>query len=636
MAGVLARGGSGSGGSIAYPESASNPFNSNSARNNWANNNRQDLIENVTVVNVDGNRWYLWIGETNPTGSVSNSDWMEADQIVQGGKGDKGDTGDFGQIQSVVINGDDFVFTDNNGNTATLAGAVTDVKGDKGDAGDKGDTGDAALIVTATFDGDDIVFTDNDNNDTRLVNVVTQLQGDTGPRGETGPQGTPFIIQKQYDSLVDMNADLTGLDVAQNEMVMIASGAGVANNGEVYTKGAATWNYVTTLDGAASIQGVPGNDGLDGANGADGNDGASVGTTTVNSNGELEITLDNGVTSTAGRVTGLSAYELWLAEDNTGTEADYIAYNRERIKFNGVDVEGVEIGDDSGINAEVVGDNLVVSSAIFGNRVTANMGLPDASASQDLKVRGFRYHPSMPEMLLVEKGANAKVLDAFPNGASYRLTPMSHGLSQMDGSVSSANSATPSEPSTDKYKSIPLYVMQPDSVLGVRDNYAVVSYPESVQIDFSNGFYITTLISGFYAGNTRGGSFVFVSDAWTRYADGSGVGVSIEEDGLYVHTGSGKSLIDATINYNANNGQPVFYRVAVYQEDDGTLHTSVKNCLTGYINNNTVAATLITRNDAKVQIGGRREGNRSTVAIGETVLWIPQTDDDVAKVNFRS
>ena len=122
----------GVGGGILYPDSAARPFSSNLDRNTWANNNKSDLIKDTTVVNVSGTQWYLWTGESNPD-SVDSNLWMPADQIISGErgvKGDKGDTGEFGQIVSAEFVGDDIVFTDNSGNTASLSNAVQTLKGD--------------------------------------------------------------------------------------------------------------------------------------------------------------------------------------------------------------------------------------------------------------------------------------------------------------------------------------------------------------------------------------------------------------------------------------------------------------------------------------------------------------------------
>lgn len=117
----------GTGGGILYPDSAARPFSSNSARNNWANNNKQDLIKDTTVVNVGGNQWYLWTGESNPD-TVNNSLWMDADQIVPGEKGDQGDPGI--DVTTAVVNTDgDLIVTLSNGNDINAGRA----RGEDGD-----------------------------------------------------------------------------------------------------------------------------------------------------------------------------------------------------------------------------------------------------------------------------------------------------------------------------------------------------------------------------------------------------------------------------------------------------------------------------------------------------------------------
>ncbi|AUR92794.1 hypothetical protein NVP1177O_29 [Vibrio phage 1.177.O._10N.286.45.E10] len=109
----------GSGGGIVYPDSAARPFASNSARNTWANNNKQDLIKDTTVINVGGSQWYLWTGQSNPS-SVDNSKWMNADQIVQGETGSDGVS-----ISNVSVNANDELIIDKDDGSSTNLGRVT-------------------------------------------------------------------------------------------------------------------------------------------------------------------------------------------------------------------------------------------------------------------------------------------------------------------------------------------------------------------------------------------------------------------------------------------------------------------------------------------------------------------------------
>lgn len=128
-------GGGGSGGGIVYPDSAARPFSSNSARNTWANNNKQDLIKDTTVVNVGGSQWYLWTGESNPS-SVQTSLWMDASQIVPGEKGEKGDVGPQGlTVTNAVIDGaGELIITLNDGSTIN-AGVAKGADGTNGTDG---------------------------------------------------------------------------------------------------------------------------------------------------------------------------------------------------------------------------------------------------------------------------------------------------------------------------------------------------------------------------------------------------------------------------------------------------------------------------------------------------------------------
>ena len=127
MSSFLPAGGSGTGGGILYPDSAARPFASNSARNTWANNNKADLIKDTTVVNVGGNQWYLWTGESNPD-TVVNSLWMDADQIVPGEKGDRGDPGI--DVTTATVNADgDLIVTLSNGSDINAGRA----RGEDGD-----------------------------------------------------------------------------------------------------------------------------------------------------------------------------------------------------------------------------------------------------------------------------------------------------------------------------------------------------------------------------------------------------------------------------------------------------------------------------------------------------------------------
>ncbi len=102
---ILEGGGEGgAGGGLLIPDSATIPFATTTARDVWAAANKTDLVKDTTAVNVTGESWFVWRGETNPPPPYDNSLWVNGDELVKGqdgAKGDKGDTGDIGPVKSV-------------------------------------------------------------------------------------------------------------------------------------------------------------------------------------------------------------------------------------------------------------------------------------------------------------------------------------------------------------------------------------------------------------------------------------------------------------------------------------------------------------------------------------------------------
>ena len=209
MSSFLPAGGAGTGGGILYPDSASRPFNSNSARNSWANNNKQDLIKDTTVVNVGGTQWYLWTGESNPD-IVNNNLWMDANQIVPGEQGDKGDPGI--DVTNAAVNADgDLIVTLSNG-TVINAGLA------------KGSDGVDVTSATVESNGD-LVITLSDNSTVNAGNVTDSITHD-------GNVTKAFISGDGLTSDHDPATSETTLNVEPllfnaNPTVSITSGTGI-------------------------------------------------------------------------------------------------------------------------------------------------------------------------------------------------------------------------------------------------------------------------------------------------------------------------------------------------------------------------------------------------------------------------
>ncbi|MCP4259883.1 MAG: hypothetical protein GY774_20580 [Planctomycetes bacterium] len=212
MSSFLPAGGTGTGGGIVYPDSASRPFNSNTARNNWANNNKQDLIKDTTVVNVNGTQWYLWTGDSNPD-TVQTSLWMDANQIVPGEQGIQGDPGI--DVTSAAVDGNgDLIVTLSDGSNIN-AGLV------------KGADGlDGVDVTSANVEANgDLVITLSDNSTVNAGNVTDSITHD-------GNVTKAFVSGDGLTSNHDPATNETTLHVEPllfdaNPTVSITSGTGI-------------------------------------------------------------------------------------------------------------------------------------------------------------------------------------------------------------------------------------------------------------------------------------------------------------------------------------------------------------------------------------------------------------------------
>ena len=80
--------------------------------------------------------------------------------------------------------------------------------------------------------------------------------------------------------------------------------------------------YYSPASDVPGPQGPQGPQGVAGTNGVDGN---GIASTVDNGDGTFTFTYDDSTTFTTSNLTGSSAYEVWLAAGNTGSEADYLA-----------------------------------------------------------------------------------------------------------------------------------------------------------------------------------------------------------------------------------------------------------------------------------------------------------------------
>ena len=229
-------------------------------------------------------------------------------------------------------------------------------KGDKCDKGDKGDKGDQGL---------------------QGIQGVAGPQGKDGPQGIQGPPGKPFSIKKAYRSKADMNANFTN-DLTDGDFCIIASNVEDEDNADLFVRVGASMQLIADLSGATGIQGPRGPQGIQGKQGPQGNvgsqgpkgdtgksayqvwlDAGHSGTETefinslkgakgdTGSQGPIGATGDRGPVGPQGPkgdkgdtgatgqqgpqglkgdtgATGQSAYQIWLANNHTGTESDFL------------------------------------------------------------------------------------------------------------------------------------------------------------------------------------------------------------------------------------------------------------------------------------------------------------------------
>ncbi len=215
--------GSGSGGGLVYPDSAARPFGSNSARNNWANNNKNDLIKDTTAVNVNGNQWWLWSGESNPQ-SVNSSLWMEADLIISGEKGNTGDRGPSGidglTVTNAVIDGaGELIVTLSDGSTinAGVAKGADGTDGTNGTDGTDGSDGSDGLTVTNAEINNTgnliITLSDGSELDAGFVGGVDPRDGFELNTGNRVGMNSDGAITARDSNGVERDAVSVGIDV---------------------------------------------------------------------------------------------------------------------------------------------------------------------------------------------------------------------------------------------------------------------------------------------------------------------------------------------------------------------------------------------------------------------------------------
>ena len=202
-------------------------------------------------------------------------------------------------------------------------------------------------------------------------------QGLPGNDGAPGPQGLPGNDGAQGPQ------GLPGNDGAQGPQGLPGNDGAQGLQGLPGNDGAQGLQGLPGNDGAQGPQGIPGNDGAPGPQGVPGNDGAQ---------GPQGLPGNDGAPGSQGIQgnDGLSAYEIWINEGNTGTEADFLSSLEGAQGIQGIQgiqgVQGVQgvPGNDgapgiNGIDGTIINDGTAFGDMLYwdGNAwVIVDVGQP--------------------------------------------------------------------------------------------------------------------------------------------------------------------------------------------------------------------------------------------------------------------
>ena len=171
---------------------------------------------------------------------------------------------------------------------------VACTKADTGDRGTNGTNGQDGIDGKSAYQ----IWLDNGNTGTE-ADFLTWLKGKDGTNGLNGKDGANGKDGK--DGANGTNGQ-DGIDGKSAYQIWL-------DNGNTGTEA----DFLTWLKGKDGTNGLNGKDGTNGKDGANGKDGTGIQAATINNNGELIVTLDDGTIINAGQVV---APEKRLDENN--------------------------------------------------------------------------------------------------------------------------------------------------------------------------------------------------------------------------------------------------------------------------------------------------------------------------------
>ncbi len=217
------------------------------------------------------------------------------------------------------------------GNTGSQADFINSLEGPQGATGPQGPAGNDGVNGAPGAQGpagnDGVNGVDGQSayelwlaqgNTGSQTDFLNSLQGAQGPQGipgndgSNGVDGAPGAAGPQGPAGNDGSNGSDGADGQSAYELWLAQG----NTGS-------ETDFLNALVGAQGPQGIPGNDGADGATGPQGPPGAN-GTDGIDGAPGAQGPAGNDGSNGSDGADGQSAYELWLAQGNTGSETDFL------------------------------------------------------------------------------------------------------------------------------------------------------------------------------------------------------------------------------------------------------------------------------------------------------------------------
>ncbi|MBO4504686.1 MAG: hypothetical protein J5730_07755 [Bacteroidales bacterium] len=329
---------------------------------------------------------------SNPGGGSQTYSLHNGVQGPQGPTGPQGPAGPQGlsghsiNVQSIPTASGNLVtlyYYDQNGMQQSVQFNVSN--GPQGPTGPAGQSGVSPTIVTQQY-ADSTVVVITDVNATQSFTIRNGAQG---PAGAQGPQGPPGFSPR-----------VTTSPTTNGTIVTIVDSVGT--------------HSFTVHNGATGAQGPAGNNGSTGAAGFS----PTVSTTPTNGGTVVTITDANGP-HTFNVQNGLSAYQIWLNAGNSGSEADFLAATTPQT----LSLSGDQLSISGGNTVTLPMTHTTGATGLSAYQIWLNNGHSGSEADFLASLQGTNgYSPVVTIEPLDSMSTRLTITSAaYPNGQSFVL-----------------------------------------------------------------------------------------------------------------------------------------------------------------------------------------------------------------------